>query len=67
MCIRDRLGSLGFADDYIKLFRKNKEGLPGKFKIIGQVGLGLIVGLTLYLSPPAISALWITGHFYYAS
>lgn len=36
------LGSLGFADDYIKIFRKNKEGLHGKFKIIGQVGLGLI-------------------------
>ena len=44
------LGSLGFADDYIKVFRKDKEGLHGKFKIIGQVGLGLIVGLTLYLS-----------------
>ena len=39
------LGSLGFADDYIKIFKKDKEGLHGKFKIIGQVGLGLIVGL----------------------
>ncbi len=39
---------IGFADDYIKVFKKNKEGLQGKFKIIGQVGLGLIVGLTLY-------------------
>lgn len=39
---------IGFADDYIKVFRKNKEGLQGRFKIIGQVGLGLIVGLTLY-------------------
>ena len=48
------LGSLGFADDYIKIFRKNKEGLHGKFKIIGQVGLGLIVGLTLYLSPDVV-------------
>lgn len=48
------LGSLGFADDYIKIFKKNKEGLRGKFKIIGQVGLGLIVGLTLYLSPDVI-------------
>lgn len=38
------LGSLGFADDYIKIFKKDKEGLHGKFKIIGQVGLGLIVG-----------------------
>ncbi len=45
------LGALGFADDYIKIFKKDKEGLHGKFKVIGQVGLGLIVGLTLYLSP----------------
>ena len=48
------LGSLGFADDYIKIFKKDKEGLHGKFKIIGQVGLGLIVGLTLYLSPNVV-------------
>ena len=48
------LGSLGFADDYIKIFKKDKEGLHGKFKIIGQVGLGLIVGLTLYLSPDVV-------------
>jgi len=48
------LGTLGFLDDYIKVFRKDKEGLHGKFKIIGQVGLGLIVGLTLYLSPSAV-------------
>ncbi|MGL4630721.1 MAG: phospho-N-acetylmuramoyl-pentapeptide-transferase [Leadbetterella sp.] len=39
---------IGFADDYIKVFKKNKEGLKGTFKIIGQVGLGLIVGLTLF-------------------
>jgi phospho-N-acetylmuramoyl-pentapeptide-transferase len=39
---------IGFADDYIKVFKKDKEGLKGRFKIIGQVGLGLIVGLTLY-------------------
>lgn len=44
------LGLIGFVDDYIKVFKKNKEGLRGKFKIIGQVGLGLIVGLTFYLS-----------------
>jgi len=44
------LGSIGFLDDYIKIFKKNKEGLAGRFKIIGQIGLGLIVGLTLYLS-----------------
>ena len=48
------LGFLGFLDDYIKVFRKDKEGLHGKFKIIGQVGLGLIVGLTLYLSPQVV-------------
>lgn len=48
------LGALGFADDYIKIFHRNKEGLHGWFKVIGQVGLGLIVGLTLYLSPDAV-------------
>lgn len=48
------LGVLGFLDDYIKVFRKDKEGLHGKFKIISQVGLGLIVGLTLYLSPSVV-------------
>ena len=41
------MGFIGFLDDYIKVFRKNKEGLAGKFKVVGQVGLGLIVGLTL--------------------
>jgi len=44
------MGLIGFLDDYIKVFKKNKKGLRGKFKIIGQVGLGLIVGLTLYFS-----------------
>lgn len=44
------MGLIGFLDDYIKVFKKNKQGLRGKFKVIGQVGLGLIVGLTLYLS-----------------
>lgn len=48
------LGSIGFIDDYIKVIRKNKEGLAGKFKIVGQVGLGLIVGLTLYFSPAVV-------------
>ena len=42
------LGALGFIDDYIKVFKKNKKGLSGKFKIVGQVVLGLVVGLTLY-------------------
>lgn len=45
------LGALGFADDYIKVIKKDKQGMHGKFKIIGQVGLGLIVGITLYVSP----------------
>lgn len=44
------LGAIGFLDDYIKVFKKNKEGLNGRFKIIGQVGIGLIVGLTMYFS-----------------
>ena len=48
------LGSLGFADDYIKTFRKNKDGLNGWVKIAGQIMLGLIVGLTLRYSPEAV-------------
>jgi phospho-N-acetylmuramoyl-pentapeptide-transferase len=44
------LGILGFADDYIKVFRKNKNGLKGKFKIVGQVGLGVIVGTIMCFS-----------------
>lgn len=48
------LGFIGFMDDYIKVFRKNKEGLKGRFKIVGQVGLGLIVGLTMYWSPDVL-------------
>jgi len=48
------LGLIGFLDDYIKVFRKNKEGLSGKFKIIGQVGLGLIVGAVLYFNSDVV-------------
>ena len=44
------LGIIGFADDYIKVFKKNKEGLSGKFKVVGQIGLGIIVGLTMYFN-----------------
>jgi phospho-N-acetylmuramoyl-pentapeptide-transferase len=44
------LGLIGFLDDYIKVFKKNKEGLHGRFKVVGQVGLGLIVGLTLHFN-----------------
>ncbi len=45
------MGIIGFADDYIKVFKKNKEGLKGRFKILGQVVLGLIVGAVLYFHP----------------
>ena len=48
------LGVLGFLDDWIKVVKKNKEGMSGRYKIIGQVGLGLIVGLTMYLSPDIV-------------
>ena len=48
------LGLLGFADDYIKTFKKNKEGIPGKVKIAAQVGLGLVIGLTLCFSPQTV-------------
>lgn len=48
------LGSLGFMDDYLKMKRHNKEGMKGKFKIVGQVGLGLMVGLTMVLSPQVV-------------
>lgn len=45
------LGSIGFLDDYIKVFKKDKRGLAGKFKVVGQVGVGLIVGVTVYFHP----------------
>ncbi len=48
------LGFLGFMDDYIKIFKKNKDGLKGIYKIIGQISIGFIVGLTLWLSPDAV-------------
>ena len=47
------LGFLGFLDDYIKIIRKKKDGLKGKYKIVGQVSIGLIVGLVLWASPDA--------------
>jgi phospho-N-acetylmuramoyl-pentapeptide-transferase len=49
------LGVIGFVDDYIKVFKKHKEGLAGRFKILGQVGLGLIVGLTLYFNDGVVA------------
>lgn len=45
------MGAIGFIDDYIKIFKKDKKGLKGKFKVLGQVGLGVIVGATLYFHP----------------
>lgn len=48
------LGILGFLDDYLKLKRHNKDGMKGKFKIVGQLGLGLIVGLTMWFSPDIV-------------
>ena len=57
------LGALGFADDYIKTFRHNKEGLNGWVKIIGQVALGLIVGLTLRYAPMTTMNETVTVHY----
>ena len=54
------VGLIGFADDYIKIFKKNKEGLAGRFKIIGQIGLGLIVALTLYISDDVVVRVNVT-------
>ncbi|SRX54640.1 phospho-N-acetylmuramoyl-pentapeptide-transferase [Aequorivita sp. CIP111184] len=48
------MGTIGFIDDYIKKFKNDKQGLPGKFKIIGQVGLGLFVGATMYFHPDIV-------------
>jgi len=48
------LGFLGFLDDYIKIFKRNKDGLKGKYKIIGQVSIGFIVGIVIWLSPDAV-------------
>ncbi|HBV49976.1 MAG TPA: phospho-N-acetylmuramoyl-pentapeptide-transferase, partial [Alistipes sp.] len=48
------LGLIGGLDDYIKVFRHRKEGLKGRFKIVGQVGLGIIVGTTMWLSPDIV-------------
>ena len=54
------LGIIGFLDDYIKVFRKNKEGLAGKFKVIGQVGIGLIVGFVLFFNDDVVVRQYIT-------
>ncbi len=48
------MGTIGFIDDYIKKFKNDKKGLPGKFKVIGQIGLGIFVGVTMYLHPDIV-------------
>lgn len=48
------LGAIGFLDDYIKVFKKNKEGLAGKFKVVGQIGIGLLVGAVLYFNDDVV-------------
>ncbi len=55
------LGLIGFLDDYIKVFKKDKKGLAGKFKIVGQVGLGIIVGATVYFHPDIQTKVEIPG------
>ena len=52
-------GLIGFIDDYIKVFKKDKEGLSGRFKILGQIIVGLLVGLTLYFNPAVV----VTEHY----
>lgn len=48
------MGAIGFLDDYIKVFKKNKEGLAGRFKVIGQVGLGTLIAITMYFHPDIV-------------
>ena len=55
------LGLVGFLDDYIKVFKKNKEGLAGKFKVMGQVGLGIIVGVTMYYNNHVVVSRQLKG------
>jgi phospho-N-acetylmuramoyl-pentapeptide-transferase len=55
------LGLVGFLDDYIKVFKKNKEGLAGRFKIAGQVGLGIIIGSVMYWNENVVTSREVTG------
>lgn len=55
------LGAIGFIDDYIKVFRKNKEGLSGRFKVVGQIGVGIFIGLLLYFHPQVTIRRQIVG------
>jgi phospho-N-acetylmuramoyl-pentapeptide-transferase len=56
------LGLIGFLDDYIKVFKKDKKGLQGKFKVIGQIGIGLIVGVTLYFNNSVVVRERVVGN-----
>ncbi|MCU0428407.1 MAG: phospho-N-acetylmuramoyl-pentapeptide-transferase [Cytophagaceae bacterium] len=58
------MGIVGFSDDYIKVFKKNKAGLKGTFKIIGQIGLGLIIGLALYYHEDVVVRNYVTDPTY---
>lgn len=55
------MGAIGFLDDYIKVFRKNKEGLAGKFKVIGQVGLGILIAITMCFHPEIVARQQVTN------
>lgn len=55
------MGAIGFLDDYIKVFRKNKEGLAGRFKVIGQVGLGVLIAITMYFHPEIVARQQVTN------
>ncbi|MEH6308901.1 phospho-N-acetylmuramoyl-pentapeptide-transferase [Olivibacter sp. CPCC 100613] len=55
------MGTVGFIDDYIKVFRKNKEGLAGKFKVVGQVGLGIIIAWTMHDHPSIVTRQKVNG------
>ncbi|WP_338792756.1 phospho-N-acetylmuramoyl-pentapeptide-transferase [Bernardetia sp. MNP-M8] len=55
------LGIIGFVDDYIKVIRKNKAGLSGKFKILGQVGIGILIGIAMYYHPDVLMREFSTG------
>jgi phospho-N-acetylmuramoyl-pentapeptide-transferase len=56
------MGLIGFLDDYIKVFKKNKEGLQGKFKVVGQIGLGLLIGLVMYYNKGVLIRNYLTPH-----
>ena len=55
------MGAIGFLDYYIKVFRKNKEGLAGRFKVIGQVGLGVLIAITMYFHPEIVARQQVTN------